>query len=75
MGHKVDIDDITTKHMKLTNYDCYQSVTEHIQEKCFDLQVSFVFSFYKINKISSSFFRMNLSLINFILWLIYVKLV
>ncbi|CAF4372721.1 unnamed protein product, partial [Rotaria magnacalcarata] len=29
---------VTEKHMKLTKYDCYQSVTEHIHEKCFDLQ-------------------------------------
>ncbi|CAM4771692.1 unnamed protein product [Rotaria magnacalcarata] len=33
---------VTEKHMKLTKYDCYQSVTEHIHEKCFDLQNEFV---------------------------------
>jgi len=33
---------VTEKHMKLTQYDCYKSVTQHIQEKCFDLQNEFV---------------------------------
>ncbi|CAF2437656.1 unnamed protein product [Rotaria sp. Silwood2] len=33
---------VTEKRLKLTRYDCYQSVTEHIQEKCFDLQNEFV---------------------------------
>ncbi|CAF0818705.1 unnamed protein product [Adineta ricciae] len=33
---------ITEKHMKLTRYDCYQSVVERIGEKCFDLQNEFV---------------------------------
>ncbi|CAF1352349.1 unnamed protein product [Adineta steineri] len=33
---------VTEKRMKLTRYDCYQSVTERIQEKCFDLQNEFV---------------------------------
>jgi hypothetical protein len=26
---------------KLTQHDCYKSVTQRIQEKCFDLQVSY----------------------------------
>jgi len=29
--------DITQKRMKLTQHDCYKSVTQHIDEKCFDL--------------------------------------
>ncbi|CAF4968500.1 unnamed protein product [Rotaria sp. Silwood1] len=33
---------VTEKRMKLTQYSCYQSVVEHIQEKCFDLQNEFV---------------------------------
>ncbi len=37
-GHDY-FDEINEKHMKLTQYDCYQSVTERIHEKCFDLQV------------------------------------
>ena len=32
---------VTEKHMKLTQYDCYQSITEHIQEKCGDRQVRY----------------------------------
>jgi len=34
--------DVLTKHMKLTQHDCYKSVTQHIHEKCFDLQNEFV---------------------------------
>ncbi|UJR14720.1 hypothetical protein I4U23_001713 [Adineta vaga] len=33
---------VTEKRMKLTRYDCYQSVVERIGEKCFDLQNEFV---------------------------------
>ncbi|CAF1171667.1 unnamed protein product [Rotaria magnacalcarata] len=29
---------VLEKHMTLTQYDCYKSVTQRIQEKCFDLQ-------------------------------------
>jgi legumain len=29
---------ITKTHMKFTQHDCYKSVTQRIQEKCFDLQ-------------------------------------
>jgi len=34
--------DITQKRMKLTQHDCYKSVTQHIDEKCFDLGNEFV---------------------------------
>lgn len=30
---------ITEKYMKLTEHDCYKSVTQYIHQKCFDLQV------------------------------------
>lgn len=30
---------VLEKHLQLTEHDCYKSVTQHIQEKCFDLQV------------------------------------
>ncbi|CAF1104683.1 unnamed protein product [Rotaria sordida] len=33
---------VIEEHLKLTRYDCYQSVIEYIQEKCFDLQNEFV---------------------------------
>jgi len=33
---------VTEKRMKLTQHDCYISVTQHIHEKCFDLQNEFV---------------------------------
>jgi len=33
---------ITEKRMKLTQHDCYKSVTQRVQEKCFDLQNEFV---------------------------------
>jgi hypothetical protein len=41
MNHDDSLKIVIEKRMKLTHYDCYQSVTERIQEKCFDLQVSF----------------------------------
>jgi len=31
-----------TQHMKLTQHDCYISATQHIHEKCFDIQVCVV---------------------------------
>ncbi len=31
---------VVKEPMKLTQHDCYISVTQRIQEKCFDLQVS-----------------------------------
>jgi hypothetical protein len=31
---------VTEKHLKLTEHDCYKSVTQHIQNHCFDLQVN-----------------------------------
>jgi len=33
---------VLKKHMKLTQHDCYKSVTQHVQDKCFDLQNEFV---------------------------------
>lgn len=33
---------IMQKHMKLTQHDCYKSVTQHIHTKCFDLQNEYV---------------------------------
>ncbi|UJR29393.1 hypothetical protein I4U23_010605 [Adineta vaga] len=33
---------ITAKRMKLTEHDCYISVTKNLQKKCFDLQHEFV---------------------------------
>jgi len=33
---------VTEKRMKLTEHDCYKSVTQRVQEKCFDLQNEFV---------------------------------
>jgi len=33
---------VTEKHMKFTQHDCYKSVTQRVQEKCFDLQNEFV---------------------------------
>jgi legumain len=33
---------VTEKRMKLTQHDCYKSVTQRVQEKCFDLQNEFV---------------------------------
>jgi len=38
MEHGAYLEMVTKKHMKLTEHDCYKSVTQHIQEKCFDLQ-------------------------------------
>lgn len=43
MGRKASEEDITKQRMKLTKYDCYQSVTEYLHKKCFDLQVRFFF--------------------------------
>ena len=31
---------VTSKRMQLTQHDCYKTVTQRIQEKCFDLPVS-----------------------------------
>jgi len=33
---------VTQKRMKLTQHDCYISATQHIHEKCFDLQNEYV---------------------------------
>ncbi|CAF2755961.1 unnamed protein product [Rotaria sp. Silwood2] len=33
---------VTTQRMKLTQHDCYISVTKHIHEKCFDIQNEYV---------------------------------
>jgi legumain len=33
---------VTQKRLKLTQHDCYISVTQHIQDKCFDLQYEYV---------------------------------
>ncbi|CAF1304290.1 unnamed protein product [Rotaria sp. Silwood1] len=33
---------VTTQRMKLTEHDCYKSVTQHIHEKCFDIQNEYV---------------------------------
>jgi hypothetical protein len=33
---------VTEKHMKLTQHDCYKTVTQRVQEKCFDLQVCYL---------------------------------
>jgi legumain len=33
---------VIEKHMKLTQHDCYKSVTQRVQEKCFDLPNEFV---------------------------------
>jgi hypothetical protein len=47
MGRKSYLEkEVTENHMKLTEYDCYQSVTEYIHKKCFDLQVCFFFKFF-----------------------------
>jgi len=35
-------EEITQKRMKLTQHDCYMSVTKYIHKKCFDLQNEFV---------------------------------
>ena len=40
----------TQQRMKLTRHDCYKSVTQYIDEKCFDLQV---------RRTSASFSRTN----------------
>lgn len=37
----IGLETVIEKHLKLTEYDCYQTVTEYIHEKCFDLQVCF----------------------------------
>ncbi len=46
---------IIEKRMKLTQHDCYISVTQRIQEKCFDLQVSFV----KLRQLCTHFFKIQ----------------
>jgi len=33
---------VTTQRMKLTEHDCYISATQHIHEKCFDIQNEYV---------------------------------
>ncbi|CAF1050013.1 unnamed protein product [Rotaria sordida] len=33
---------VTTKRIPLTQHDCYMSVTQHINEKCFDIQNEYV---------------------------------
>jgi len=33
-----DLEKVLTQHMKLTQHDCYVSATQHIHEKCFDIQ-------------------------------------
>ncbi|CAF2755974.1 unnamed protein product [Rotaria sp. Silwood2] len=33
---------VTSKRMKLTQHDCYISATQHIHEKCFDIQNEYV---------------------------------
>jgi len=33
---------VTEKHMRLTQHECYKSVTQRVQEKCFDLPNEFV---------------------------------
>jgi len=32
---------VTEKRMPLTQHQCYKSVTQRVQEKCFDLPVRF----------------------------------
>jgi legumain len=39
-GHSFE--ELTQKRMKLTQHDCYKSVTQYIHQKCFDLQNEFV---------------------------------
>jgi len=34
-----NFEEVISKHMKLTQHDCYISATQYIHEKCFDLQV------------------------------------
>jgi len=33
---------VVQQRMKITNHECYKSVTQHVQQKCFDLQNEFV---------------------------------
>ncbi|CAF2030821.1 unnamed protein product [Rotaria magnacalcarata] len=33
---------VTSQRMKLTQHDCYKSVTQHMHEKCFDIQNEYV---------------------------------
>ncbi|CAF3568370.1 unnamed protein product [Rotaria sordida] len=42
MNHGDYLEIVIEKHMKLTQHDCYKSVTQYIHEKCFDLQNEFV---------------------------------
>jgi len=35
-------EEVTTQRMKLTQHDCYISATQHIHEKCFDIQNEYV---------------------------------
>ena len=34
---------VTEQHLAFTEYSCYRSVTERLDEKCFDLQVRSLF--------------------------------
>lgn len=40
MDHGDYLDMVVKKPMKLTQHDCYKSVTQRVQAKCFDLPVS-----------------------------------
>jgi len=37
-----DFNKVLSEHMKLTQHDCYISATQHIHEKCFDIQNEYV---------------------------------
>lgn len=37
--HRDQLETIKSTHMKLTQHECYRSITTHIAEKCFDLEV------------------------------------
>jgi len=37
-----DFEKVISQHMKLTQHDCYISATQHLHEKCFDLQNEYV---------------------------------
>jgi len=42
MDHGDYFEMVTEKHLKFTQHDCYKSVTQRVQEKCFDLPNEFV---------------------------------
>ncbi len=53
-----DFEKVISQHMKLTQHDCYISATQHLHEKCFDLQVCNDFIFIFIFQFL--YFRMNM---------------